>query len=241
MNTFRWPVLLLLFLVPVQSQNKLATTLVTQTTQASKKIATPIIIDETITIVKKYHKAIILTYISTEILALVGVIGNRGETAEKFVLDAFPEIGHKIQQELDVRPGGHLRQRMEKSMMDFQALNKSRKFAIAVGAAVSMFPIMTKITYFVTIIFLPLFAIVEIMAVLGIIGGKGEGFVHLIEHETNTQFWRKQRKWIHEKREIFKETFRFDELIYNLYQSMKNDRTLWFGFVIGSLASMLLR
>jgi len=204
-----------------------------------EKITKSVASSQAFSFFRQHSKAVIALFVLSEALALAGIIGKKGETVEQFLISSYPTIWHRIQDELDFRPGGKLRKRLDESITAYQSTPTKKRFAVSIGFAVTAFPIMTKITFSFLKVFMPCLLVAEVLALLGVLGDRGEGLTEWVEDDIPS--FQRAQKWVNQKRLYARKVFRLDEMAVKIVTAAKNDHISMLGLLVGSVASMVLK
>lgn len=178
-------------------------------------------------------KTLISSFIVAQILAYLGVIGDKGEGLYDWVV----EHGNK-RRKLGLQPGGFLRKHLERMLIGFASLPDRAQFVTCVSIGATVFPLLVKTVVVTVQVTLVTFVVAEGLARLGVIGDAGEGLADYIEESGSAV--KSFQRWVDQTRRQLRKTLQLGELFRSVLGSLEKDRVFWAGLTVGSIASLVL-
>jgi hypothetical protein len=186
----------------------------------------------------------LVSLVIAQLTCYYGLIGEKGEGLYEFVLDNEDVIRARISA-LGLQPGGLLRTTIEGFINSFLALPDRAKFAFSVSLGVSFFPFFVRCCIYLSKVILIGYANFELLALVGILGGNpGKGAVAWYNSEGGRQLFKSvgrtaERYRLQLRRVLFRR-YQMGPLIHKYMNTAQEDKVLWVGSAIGSVASVLL-
>jgi len=184
-------------------------------------------------------KSAIIAYITAEIMAYLGMIGDRGEGLYDWALENESQMQSMVGK-WGMRPGGFLRSRLESMLNSYKNLPAKAKFASAVSAGTTAFPFILKTSLWSGVTVTSGFLLAEFLALLGVLGDPGEGFGEWVKDGDAEPILHSFRKITAELLVVLRQKLQIFELAQAFWGSSRNDRVFWAGFGIGATASVVL-
>jgi hypothetical protein len=172
-----------------------------------------------------------------QILAYLGVIGEKGEGLYEWAVENKAEIRSGIRK-LGLQPGGLLRVKLEQMLVSFANLPDRAQFVTCVSIGATVFPLLIKTVAVTAKVTLATFLLAEVLARIGIIGDAGEGLREYMED--SEPMIRSIKRWMNQTRRQLRKTLQLGELFRRVFQSLERDRVFWAGLGVGAVAGMVL-
>jgi hypothetical protein len=184
-------------------------------------------------------KFTIIAFITAEIMAYLGLIGDSGEGLYDWALDNEERV-HSFIRKWGVRPGGFLRSRLESMLQSYNALPPKAKFASAVSAGTTAFPFILRTSLWSGATVLGSFLFVEFLCFVGVLGDVGEGLGEWVSDGGSEPILRTVRRIAVDVLPVLRQKLKILELVHAFWSNIKNDRVFWAGFGVGATASVVL-
>jgi|UniRef100_A0A8J9S728 hypothetical protein len=185
-------------------------------------------------------KVLVVAFVNAEILAYLGLIGDRGEGLYEWALDNDIQV-HRWIDKYGLRPGGFVRGRLEQMLTSYKKMSAKARFASAVTTGTAFFPLTIKTTVWLGIVVIATFVVAEMLAFVGLIGDPGEGIDEWLKDGDAEPILRTFRRGTSDLRRILRRKLKISELLSGYINSIKDDFVFWIGYSIGGLACVTLR
>ena len=172
-----------------------------------------------------------------QILAYLGVIGDKGEGLYEWAVENKTEIRSGIRK-LGLQPGGLLRVKLEQMLVGFANLPDRAQFVTCVSIGATVFPLLIQTVAVTAKVTLVTFLLAEVLARFGIIGEVGEGLREYIED--SEPVIRSIKRWMDQTRRQLRKTLQLGELFRSVFKSLERDCVFWAGLSVGAIAGVVL-
>lgn len=184
-------------------------------------------------------KSIVIAFITAEIMAYLGFIGDRGEGLYEWAMDN-EEMMHSWIKNWGMRPGGYVRHRLELMLQAYKNLPPKAKFASAVSTGTTAFPLVLKTSLWSGAITTIVYLCAEMLAFIGILGDPGEGLRSWVEEGDAEPLLHTMRRVTDKIRFVLRKKLHVQKLLTSFVDNIRNDTIFWWGFAVGGVASILI-
>jgi hypothetical protein len=184
-------------------------------------------------------KALIIAFVTAEIMAYLGLIGERGEGLSDWVEDNQELVRNWIHK-WGIRPGAWLSHRLQTMLAQYHALPPRVKFASAVTTATTAFPFLCQTLFWIGGITVSVYLTAEFLALIGVLGEVGQGVGEWANSKEAEPVIRTFHRGAEEIRLALRKKLKVQDLVVAIWQGVRDDQVFWIGISVGSLASFLL-
>jgi hypothetical protein len=184
-------------------------------------------------------KSTVIAFITAEILAYLGVIGERGEGLYEWAVDNHVELNGFLRK-WGSRPGSFVRHQLYQMLSRFKKMPPKAKFVSAVSTGVTFMPLAVKTAIWACSISFVVYAVAEFLSLVGVLGDPGEPLATWVHEGEAEPLLRSMRRLTNDLRILLKRKLKVHEIIVGFITSIRNDNVFWIGFSVGGAASLLL-